>query len=412
MSNPSTTSNLLTRRFGGGLRAGGIALMLAVVLLTIGLSRSSAQGAPGVLDKFRSGNLITVGANETVPHDLYVGAGTVRIDGRIDGDLFIGGGTVDVTGPVTGDLFIGGGTVHVSGPVGRHLRIGGGDVTVNGPVKLDLLVGAGNLNIGSGAVIDGDAIFSAGQVQLDGAVAGSVLGSAQTYTKTGRIAGTEQVTIPTSEPAAVQAPASQTAGQWLLGKLQRYVGILLVGALLLVLLPRVVVPSAALVRTEPLRTMGMGVVGFVGFFPFLIALLIAMVFAAVILGFIGLGGLVAVVVIGMLLGLSSLVLAFVTVIAFVAFAVVGLTVGQLAIERLGVANWGVYGALAIGVLGVVVVTAIPVVGWIVGLAVALIGLGALIVRLWRGRPRRGMAQALPASETLPAPGAAPLGGTV
>jgi len=42
----------------------------------------------------RTGNTVTVPASETVHSDLYIGAGTVRVDGRVEGDLIVAGGTV------------------------------------------------------------------------------------------------------------------------------------------------------------------------------------------------------------------------------------------------------------------------------------------------------------------------------
>ncbi len=394
--------------------AGG--LVLALVLLVLALPQpSAAQSTRSIRDKFRTGDTIVVRADETVAHDLYVAGGTVRIEGRIDGDLFVGGGTVDISGPVSGDVFVGGGTVTVSGPVtgdlfvgggtvtvsasvGRHLRVAGGDVTVGGPVQLDVLAGAGTINVRSGAKIGGDLIFGAGQMALAGAVSGGVLGSAETYTKTGSVTGTEDVTINVPQPR--QAPVRSAASQ-LLDQLRRYLGIVVIGALLLWLPPRLVQAGATRLRERPLPSLGFGALGFVGFFGALLGLFIAMLTLAVPLGILGLGSLVATVVLGVLLSSAALGFALFLVLAFVASAVVGLTVGQLALERVNPSSSSSpYPALLLGVLVVVVLTALPVVGGVVSAVVALLGLGALILRF---RPRRGgpAAAGAAATESLP-----------
>jgi len=360
-----------------------------------------AAAPPGdVHDKFRNGNTVVIGANETVPHDLYVTANTVRVDGRIDGDLFVAAGTIDINGPVSGDLYLAGGTITLSGPVtgdaaigggnvtisntvGRHLRVGGGNVAIGSAVQLDLLAGAGTLTLHRDARVGGDLIFSAGQMTLDGNVAGGVLGSASTYTKTGTITGAEDVRITVSQPA----PAPRT-GQRLLGQLQRYLGILLVGALLLAVVPRFVLPAAARLRERPLASLGFGVLGVVVFLPALVALFVGMVLIAIPLGMLGLGRVVLAVVVGVLVGSAALSFAFMLVLLFIAAVVVGLTLGQVSFERAGVHVTGAtYLALAFGTLLIVVLTALPVVGWLVQLAVVCTGLGALLLTLRWHRAR-------------------------
>lgn len=375
----------------------GVAALLTVLLFGLAFSQIGAQRPTGsVLAKFRSGDTVIIPASETVPHDLYVAAGEVHIDGRIEGDLFVAGGTIDVTGPVTGDLFIGGGTVTVSGPVGRHLRVGGGNVSVSGPVELDVLAGAGTLSIGPGARLNGDLVFGAGQVVLSGAVAGSVLGSAQSYTKTGTIGGTEEVTL---NQATTPAPApTPTLGARLLGHAQRYVSIIVAGALLVLLAPALMRSAATRMRERPMPTFGVGVLGVLAFVPALLAVLIAMVLLAIPLGQLGLGRLVMVVVFGGILGVASATFLFLMLALLVAAALVGLAIGELTADRANLAQMRrPYLALALGVLAVVVVTALPVVGWVINFVVLCFGVGALVAVVWsrmRSRSRTATAEPL------------------
>lgn len=376
----------------------GSSFVLALLLLALALPRpSEAQSTRQIRDKFRTGDTVVIAASESVPHDLYVAGGTVRIEGRIDGDLFVGGGTIDLSGPVTGDLYVGGGNVSISGPVsgdvfvaggsvsvtgsvGRHLRVAGGDVTVGGPVQSDVLAGAGTINVRSGTKIGGDLIFGAGQAALGGAVGGGVLGSAEAYTRTGTVAGSEDVTINTPQPR--EAPARR-ASSGVLDQVRRYVAIVVLGALLLLVPPRLVQAGATRLRERPLPSLGFGALAFVGFFAVMLGLFIGMLVLAVPLGILGFGQLAATVVIGVLLGSAVLSYAFFLVLAFLAAAVVGLLVGQYALERLSPgAPANPYVALLLGVLVVVAVTAIPVVGGLVSVVVALLGLGALVLRFW------------------------------
>jgi hypothetical protein len=351
--------------------------------------------------KFRTGDSVIIGANETVPHDLYAAASTIRVDGRVEGDLvaagstvdisgpilgdlYVGGGTVTVSGPVSGDVFVAGGTVSIGGPVGRHVRVAGGNVTISNNVEFDLMAGAGTFAVGPRSRIGGDVMFSAGDVQLDGSVVGGVLGQATQYERTGAIGGAEQVQLTASRER--EAPVRRPTN-WALAALRRYVGILLVGTLLLALAPRLVLATTGQIRRRPLPSLGIGALSVVGFIPVLIAVLIAMVLLVIPLAMLGLGRVVLTVIVGTLVGSAALTFAFLLIFLFVAATLVGSALGASGLERTGRAVRGErFIALAIGVLVVVLMTALPLIGWLAQLVVVCLGLGAL-VQVFRGSRR-------------------------
>lgn len=94
---------------------------------------------------------------------------------------------------------------------------------------------------------------------MDGAVAGSVLGSTGSYTEAGSVSGSERVNL--AEPDEVQEP---TVADRVLGGLRRYVSILAIGVLLLWLLPRIFRGAAGTARERPLVSLGVGFLGFIG----------------------------------------------------------------------------------------------------------------------------------------------------
>jgi hypothetical protein len=256
-------------------------------------------------------------------------------------------------------------------------------------VELDLLAGAGTLALRSAAEVRGDFIFTAGQVNLDGTVAGSVLGSAGDYSKTGTVRGTEDVTLGEPAPAVVE---EESARDQVLDQVQRYLGILAVGALLIWLVPRLVLPAAARLRERPALSLGVGALGLVGFVPLLLALLLAIVLCAIPLGMLGLGRVVGALVFAGLLGSASLTFLLILVLLFIAATVVGLPLGRLILDALGQPDRGRYAELAVGALVIVALTAIPIVGWPLQLVVTLLGLGALLMwlwQIWRGRSAPG-----------------------
>lgn len=116
----------------------------------------------------------SLGAQQRVPGNLYVVTNMGSIGGTVDGDVLIAAGTVALTGPVNGDVAAIGGTVQLLGPVSGDVRILGGQLSVNDRVGGDMLIAGGTLHVLPGARIDGDVYVAAGQVIIDGTINGTV----------------------------------------------------------------------------------------------------------------------------------------------------------------------------------------------------------------------------------------------
>src|SRR5919106_1302207 len=118
--------------------------ILAVVLIVLGLPAVALAQSELLGGKFRTGDEVVIPAGEEVAGDLYASAGSVRIEGTVQGDLVATGGQV---------------TVSSGGEVGEDL------------------------------------VFGTGSTTLAGRVVGDVLGSTGSYDRTGDIGGTEDVRI-------------------------------------------------------------------------------------------------------------------------------------------------------------------------------------------------------------------------
>jgi cytoskeletal protein CcmA (bactofilin family) len=356
------------------------AITVVVLAVALALSPAAAAQRSELGGKVRSGRTVTVSATETVQGDLVATGGTVRIDGRVDGDLVASAGQVIVAGTVTGDLLAGAGTTTISGQVDGDLRVGAGQARIQGRVGEDALLAVGQATITPDAQIGGDLIVAGGRMTMDGTVAGSVLGSTGNYTQSGSIAGSEQVNL--DQPAEQPAPTLADRG---LDALRRYVSLLVIGVLLLWLGPRLVRGAADAARGRALVSFGVGIGGFIAVIVGLVLLVGVTVLVAVVLGLLGLGSLTGVTVFGGLLVAAIVVFLFVLVVAFAAQATVGLALGRLLIRDQNRSFLSGLGALAVGVLVVVLVAAIPLVGgWLEALLV-LLGLGALLLM---ARPSR------------------------
>jgi cytoskeletal protein CcmA (bactofilin family) len=141
----------------------------------------------------RSGDTVTVSAEQVLESDFYGFGNTVSLSGEAQEDVYVVGGSVTVNAPVAKDLTVIGFGVRVHGEVADDLRIIGGEVELAQPIKGDVVVLGGSLTILSTASVEGDVIFLAGSAVIDGSVKGSILGTADTIRIDAPVGGTVDV---------------------------------------------------------------------------------------------------------------------------------------------------------------------------------------------------------------------------
>jgi cytoskeletal protein CcmA (bactofilin family) len=111
---------------------------------------------------------------DRVGADVFIGGGSVTVHEPAGGDLFAAGGAVDVDAAVGGDAVVAGGKVRIGGDVGQSVYAAGGQANVNGKVGRNLRVAGGQVELGPKAEVSGNVSVAGGQVRLYGAVRGHV----------------------------------------------------------------------------------------------------------------------------------------------------------------------------------------------------------------------------------------------
>ena len=360
-----------------------IASAAAAIAVAGALSSVPLQAAAADL---RQGNDVTVGSGETINDDLYAAAGTMTVDGNVNGTVILAGGTLTIAGTVSRDVIATGGTITVSGRVGGSIRAAGGNVTVNAPVEQDVVVAGGTIDIGSHATIGRDLVIAAGTATVSAPIARNVVMGSGTLTLHGRVGGTvrgnvdhlkldgakvagsldytsnNQVELVNGGAVAGTTtrhqPVPRDGANAFLGWLRALIGIAALGLLFVLFLPRLSVRSIDTLRAQPWASLGIGA-----------AILVATPIAALI-----------VFIIGLLIGgwwLGLLLIPFWILALALGWVVSGFLLGRVVFARLG---WGAYHdalALLAGLLILAVVTIIPLIGWLIGLAAFVFGVGAL-----------------------------------
>jgi len=116
-----------------------------------------------------SGNFNGVGDSVnlggSISGSVHLAGGSVTINGPVADDLFVAGGEIFISesASIGGDLIAAGGIITVEGPVAGDIRLAGGEVYLNNLVSGSVYLRADNLELGSGARIEGDLRYTAGQ---------------------------------------------------------------------------------------------------------------------------------------------------------------------------------------------------------------------------------------------------------
>ena len=371
-------------------RLGAAALMLILLLL---VAAGMTLGKDLLGGKLRTDRTLVVPASEHVKGDLYLLAGTIRVEGTVDGDLLAMGGDVQINGTVGGDLIAAGGTVTINGAVKGDARVAGGTLVVDSAIGEDLVIAGGQASITSNAKVGEDLILAAGTASMDGSVEGNIEGSAGTYTRAGTVGGSEHVTIGRAGEPTPRRTAADAIGD----AIRHFVVVLLFGALALWLLPRALRAADELVRRRPLPALGVGLVVFVVYVVGALALVLLVILLAILFGLLTLGSLVGIAFFAGLLVVLVATFVLLVLASFGADAVIGLALARLAAPSSAGGRWREFGLLAVGAAVVVAVSSLPAVGWVVKLVVTLVGVGALALAAWNAR------QAPPATVVPPTP---------
>lgn len=338
-------------------------------------------------------------ARASIGGSELIAGGVAVLDEPIDGNAFAAGGRVEVRERIERNAFVSGGDVTVAGSIGKNLFASGGDLRLEGEVEGKARVAGGTLRMAPGARIGGEASFAGGTIEIDGSIDGRLHAYGERIVINGSVGGDVELAgsnirlgpeariagklVYRSSDEIVLDPGAQVTGgitksrkerEWLrrlgrgasiAGGITAAIGMLLLGAVLILGMPRFSREAAAAIRNKPWQSLGLGCV-----------MLIGVPIATVIL----------------VITLVGIPLALLLAFAYVALLMLGYLIGAIfvgdqALERIDAAKLGSVWWRALFLLLAVVVIAIvrqvPVVGDIATGLLFLAGIGAFTMRTYR-----------------------------
>jgi cytoskeletal protein CcmA (bactofilin family) len=330
-----------------------------------------------------------------VTDDLTAMTGDIVVHGTVMSDVTSVSGSVRVTGEVTGEVSAAGGSVTI-GPgarVGEDVSSGGGsiDIAEGATVEGDASAGAGSVVVASGATVEKDVAAGGGNAEVNGTVGEDVASGQSVILGSTAVVGgdvTYRESLERADGARVDGEFIQREDDWQPSGpeiqvepstptfsfvpgfvpaefVPVYWGVvaLLIGVGLLALFPRFSADVATRATEDPFRSVATGVVALVAVPLALVTFMLT--------------------IIGIPLTLAG---GAIFVVAVWAGLVYGeYLVGRQVVGALGRENrWA---ALLIGVVGIEALGQVPLMGGLLKLVVAVVGLGALSLAAadrWRG----------------------------
>ncbi|HBY74060.1 MAG TPA: hypothetical protein DEG44_05245, partial [Candidatus Kerfeldbacteria bacterium] len=191
---------------------------------------------------------------------IYVAADdVVELDQHYLNDVFVAGNTITVTGTIDGDLFAAGNTIIVRGDVMGSIRAAGSVVQIESDVGRNVMVLADQLQFGQDARVMKDVMFGARLLENLGTIFGNITGSAETVDQAGAVYGTIDIED-TSQQKKVEQRKTFLTPLKALGLFLKWIGYIILGIVVLVMLPKFSQGVVKTMRSQPGRSFGYGAV--------------------------------------------------------------------------------------------------------------------------------------------------------
>ena len=279
-----------------------------------------------------------------------------------------------LNGNVNGDVQVGAGSLELNGEFGGDVNAQVGDPEQGRGMPASMFFPQANIqfptvkpgfNVGEDAQIEGNLEYTQ---------------SKDVNIPADAVSGKVKRTQPVVDPAVQKAKPTlaQKGMTWSFDLLRAIVTLIFFGLLLGWLAPMFMKSLVEKVYSRPGASLGWGVVAYAAFFFAVLVIIVAMIAGGVLFGVLTLGGLSGTIIWLGILTLFAMIVAFVLVTAFLTKIVVAWLGGKLILARFNpaLAEHKVW-PLVIGAALLSLIIALPFIGWLVGILVMFVGLGAL-----------------------------------
>lgn len=337
-----------------------------------------------------------INIQEPVNKDIYLAGRSINILSTVTGDAVLAGQRVTVAQSVTEDLIAAGERIIIRAKIGDDVRAVGRIINIDTGVGDDVILAGETIALGPNATISGRTWIAARSVDVAGQLGAELRAAAQEVTISGQIKGNvyliaENIEVlpgatitgdfayrsPTEANIASEANISGKVSQLEMELAEEpdapiflivsvfFLTLLLSVSVMSWLFPRLIADAGTSITREGFKSIGLGVVLFLLTPPIILILVVT--------------------VIGIPLGLALLALYFITL--FLGLVVVINFIGGLFIKLIGKGEnsgtgWQLL-AIAMAIILIMVTQLIPLLGGLAFFILFLLGLGAVVMQLFK-----------------------------
>jgi hypothetical protein len=358
-----------------------VTLLILVILVATSWWSLAQQSADP------TANARTADATAVITDDVVTAGETVQLNASVKGDVAAAGADVTIGGPIQGYVLGAGRNVRIAGPIGNDVWAAGETVEIDSRIGNNAMVAGRVVHLQRGAVIGEDARLAGDRVTVDGRVERDLRIGADVAEIRGPIGGTvraraERVRvgagaviggdlIVTSPRPPEVSPGAQVSGEvryeqserggtwvaWPLLWLVTFVALLVLGLATTAIAPARARRAADMLRSRLGRSVVIGA--------------LALVLAPI--------GIVALAITIVGIPLAAVMLALYMLFLMLSGVFVSHRVGEWLLERAHRTSSSPWARVTLGALIVSLAITVPMVGWVIALAVVVAGTGALVL---------------------------------
>lgn len=321
---------------------------------------------------FLSGNNIRVDGN--INATTFVAASNVEINGDIDGDLFIAAQSVLINGTVKGSIFTGSQNITINGNIENNIYSAGATVNLKAKTEGSAFLAGQNIYIEDEATIEKDVFVGGAEVFQNGVIDGDLNSSSNSLDIDGIIGGDlnyrsiKEANL--SNDGKIEGNTNWTQIEVETEKETSYLPTILgiifsiLSALVVWLVIRLIRPTfwinfADKIIQKPLKTFGLGMLGF-----FIVPLIIVILMITII------GIPLSLIV--LVLYLIALYISKIILSVFIAFSFQ---------RKFNWSNAQVFWIFLLSIILISILSAVPILGWFIRFIIVGFGIGSIIYSL-------------------------------
>lgn len=354
-------------------KLGFLAIFVSLFLLPISLLAVEAH----------SGDVVFLAIDQTIDHNYYAAGQNVEIYGTVNGDLFLAGQNIIIDSEnINGDIFAAGSTLTIKGTVNGSVRFVGEQFNIDGQISDNVFFAGQTAIVGNEAVINGHMTAWGQQVSLRGQVVGDLEGGLETVNVSGQVGQDLDMYLSDNNANSLQLadgaiiggsvkyhawqeieisdqveiggevvfekmihkPAKPFFAMAMLWSLVlKFFGMLVVGMILIYLWPKFFPHVVGRVKKHPVKTL------FIGLATLILTPIISVILMITVIG----------------LPLALIIMATWVAMLYIAKVMAAWLVGKWLKDKLFTNyKWSAISVLALGVFIYVLISQIPVIGWL------------------------------------------------